>query len=119
MKLKINNIQYHRNGVCGEPFFVINFDDKKIGNMIGVVFPNYDSKKEQYTNEFNPKVAVFKTELLGQGNINFGENSYRGDCYADDLIKAINKNNNKTMKSYSKSLVENADKLIKEIKKAS
>ena len=34
MKLKINNIQYHRNGVCGEPFYVINFDDKDIGNMI-------------------------------------------------------------------------------------
>ena len=30
MKLKINNIQYHRNGICGEPFYVINFDDKEI-----------------------------------------------------------------------------------------
>ena len=34
MKIKINNIQYHRNGICGEPFYVINFDDKEIGNMI-------------------------------------------------------------------------------------
>ena len=119
MKLKINNIQYHRNGVCGEPFYVINFDDKEIGNMIGVVFPIYDNKKNQYKNEFNPKVAVFKTKLLGQGNINFGENSFRGDHFSDELIQAINKNNKKTMKSFKKSIVKNSNKLIKKIKKAS
>jgi len=119
MKLKINNIQYHRNGICGEPFYVINFDDKEIGNMIGVVFPKYDEKKDQYTNDFNPKVAVFKTKLLGQGNINFGENSFRGDHFSDELIKAINKNNKKTMENYTKSVVKNSKKIIKKLKKAS
>ena len=90
MKLKINNVQYHRNGVSGMPFYAVNFDDEKIGNMIGIVFPKYDQDKEIYTGELNPRVAIFQTELLGQGNINFGENSYRGDWYANDLIKAIN-----------------------------
>ena len=31
----------------------INFDDKDIGNMIGVVFPIYDEKKDQYKNEIS------------------------------------------------------------------
>ena len=119
MKIKINNIQYHRNGICGEPFYVINFVDKEIGNMIGVVFPIYDEKKDQYINDFNPKVAVFKTKLLGQGNINFGENSFRGDHFSDELIKAINKNNKKTMESYTKSVVKNSKKIIKKLKQAS
>ena len=91
MKLKINNIQYHRNGISGEPFYAINFDEKEFGNMIAIVFPKYNEKKDQYENEFNPKVAVFQSKLLGQGNINFGENSFRGDNFSDELIQAINK----------------------------
>ena len=117
MKLKINNVQYHRNGVSGMPFYAVNFDDKDIGNMIGVVFPKYDSDKEIYIGEFNPRVAIFKTELLGQGNITFGENSFRGDCYAHYLIEAINKDEKKIMKSYAKSVEKNANKLIKDLKK--
>ena len=116
MKIKINNIQYHRNGICGEPFYVINFDDKEIGNMIGVVFPEYDEKKDEYKVGFNPKVAVFKTDLLAKGNINFGENYFRGDHFSDPLIKAINKRNKKTMKDYMGSIQKNSKKIIKEIK---
>ena len=116
MKLKISNVQYHRNGVSGMPFYAVNFDDKDIGNMIGIVFPKYDPDKERYTGGFNPRVAIFQTELLGQGNINFGENSYRGDCYADDLIKAINKDEKKIMNTYAKTVEESANKLIRELK---
>ena len=84
--------------------------------MIGVVFPEYDEKKDEYIVGFNPKVAVFRTDLLSKGNINFGENSFRGDHFSDPLIKAINKRNKKTMKDYMSSIQKSSKKIIKEIK---
>jgi len=33
--------------------------------------------------------AVFDTDLLGQGNVTFGENSWRGDNYEKELRKVV------------------------------
>ena len=77
MKLVIENIQYHRNGVCGAPFHVLIFRDPDEGRMVGIVFD------QEY------HVAVFNFDKLALGNIAFGVNSWRGDRYESPLRKAI------------------------------
>jgi hypothetical protein len=77
MKLKIENIQFHRNGICGAPFHVLIFRDPDEGRMLGIVF------------EHEHHVAVFNLDKLALGNIAFGVNSWRGDQYEPHLRKAI------------------------------
>jgi hypothetical protein len=77
MKLHIENIQNHRNGVSGAPFHVLLFRDPDEGRMLGVVF------QQEY------HVAVFNLDKLALGNIAFGVNSWRGDRYEPFLRTAI------------------------------
>ncbi len=77
MKLTIENIQYHRNGISGAPFHVILFRDPDEGRMLGIVFD------QAY------HVAVFNLDKLAVGNIAFGVNSWRGDRYEPTLRRAI------------------------------
>lgn len=77
MKLSIEQIHFHRNGVCGAPFHVLRFRDPDAGPMLGIVFD------EPY------HVAVFQFAELADGNIAFGRNSWRGDRYEPHLRDAI------------------------------
>lgn len=77
MKLRIENIQRHRNGVSGAPFHVLLFRDPVEGRMLGIVF------EQKY------HVAVFNLDKLALGNIAFGVNSWRGDHYEPHLRNAI------------------------------
>lgn len=77
MKLSIENIERHRNGVGGEPFNVLLFMDPDEGRMVGIVFD-----QEHH-------VAVLNIDKLSQGDIAFGSNSWRGDRYEPHLRKAI------------------------------
>ncbi len=65
---KVLNVAHHRNGVSGEPFYVIRFKDGR-QDMIGMVF------------ETPGHVAVFDAKLLAQDVIAFAANSWRGDEY--------------------------------------
>lgn len=73
---KIESIQYHRNGVSGNGFYVVTFkdDDRK---MVAIIFDEPGN------------IAVFDRQLIGEGNIQFGENSFRGDHYESWLRDAI------------------------------
>jgi hypothetical protein len=74
----VQQVEYHRNGVGGDPFWVVTFTSAEDGRpMVGIVF------SEQY------RTAVFNRELLGQGVIAFGQNSFRGDCFDAELRAAI------------------------------
>jgi hypothetical protein len=84
MKLHIETIQYHRNGICGAPFHVFLFRDPDEGRMLGIVF------EQEY------HVAVFNLDKLAIGNIAFGVNSWRGDRYEPSLRAAIAKNETTT-----------------------
>ena len=85
MKLTIEKIAYHRNGVAGEPFkaVVFQYEGKK---MIGIRFEDGAPDSIGFS---NPRCAVFDLELLAQGVIEFGENSWRGDQFADELDKLL------------------------------
>lgn len=74
---KIDQIAYHRNGISGAPFHIIQFTTPEREKFLAVVFD------EPY------HVAVFNIDLLLQGNIAFGDNSYRGDVFEPELRAAI------------------------------
>ncbi len=77
MKLTIETVAYHRNGVCGAPFHAILFRDPDEGPMLGVVFdaPHH--------------VAAFHRDKLAQATVAFGVNSWRGDRYEPALRAAV------------------------------
>jgi hypothetical protein len=66
---KVIKIDYHRNGVCGTGFFVVIFNHESDKNMVATIFPEIGS------------ISVLKIDLLAKKNIEFGENSWRGDTY--------------------------------------
>lgn len=110
-KLSIQQVAGHRNGVSGMPFHIIKFrdvsPDEPKRNMVGILF-NYDEieearKKKDWT---NPYCAVFDLDLLSEGNITFGENSFRGDHYADALFDAVTQFNKKERRRLSKWIKE-------------
>lgn len=81
--ISIKEFSFHRNGICGEGFYIFKFyckDTKQ--DMISVYFP--------YDKDENPTVAVFNQKLLGDGVIAFGQNSWRGDHYCDQFEIFIN-----------------------------
>ncbi|MEZ6143808.1 MAG: hypothetical protein R3B84_24850 [Zavarzinella sp.] len=77
MKITVQEIARHRNGISGEPFHVICFTDSTEGPMLGIVF-----QKPHH-------VAVLQMEQLAKGNIAFGSNSWRGDQYEPLLRQVI------------------------------
>lgn len=94
--ITVKEIASHRNGVHGAPFNIVTFrDNKEKRNMVAIVFDS----------DFH--IAVFDTDLLGQGNITFGENSWRGDTYEYDIRKAIKENDKKIDAEIQKRMAKN------------
>jgi hypothetical protein len=88
LQIKVEEVAYHRNGMTGAPFYVVRFEDAREGPMLGIVFAEYDNEgNPRLTSE--PRVAVLQRDLLDEGQIGFGINSWRGDNYAQALIQAI------------------------------
>lgn len=77
MRIHIESIASHRNGISGATFFVILFEDAEEGKMLGIVF------REKY------HVAVLHRDKLAACIIAFGQNSWRGDQYEPALRRAI------------------------------
>lgn len=74
--MRINKKDYHRNGITGNGFDIITFNEGK-KQMVAILF------------EEKGNCAVFDRNLLGKGIIAFGENSFRAEYYEDDLRQAI------------------------------
>ena len=87
MNIKPLKVAYHRNGVSGEPFHVVLFDKEEDGQtdrMVAVRFK--DDAGEGFK---NPRIAVLDIALLYESVIEFGDNSFRGDNFVDDIDQAI------------------------------
>jgi len=80
MKLKIIELDYHRNGIAGAPFNVVLFHDGH-SQKLGIVF-----ERAGYC-------AVLDVQKLAGGDIAFGSNSWRGDRFEPDLRQAIDEYN--------------------------
>lgn len=85
MKLKIERIEYHRNGISGAGFHVVTFimtEGRQKQNMVAFVFeePSY--------------CAVIDRDLLAKNIIGMFDspgNAWRGDNFEPQLRKAIKK----------------------------
>ncbi len=89
-RLTIAQIAHHRNGICGAPFDVVLFQEDNAWK-VGIVFD-----RESYC-------AVFGIEKLAAGDIAFGSNSWRGDCYEVQLRKSIESHRKATLAEFLKS----------------
>lgn len=78
--MKILQIAYHRNGVCGAPFHAVLFTEGRGKDK---------SRKMATVFEERGAVAVLDVDLLNANNVKFGENSWRGDNYEDWLRQEI------------------------------
>jgi hypothetical protein len=76
IRIIIEELAYHRNGVSGEGFHVVTFREGR-EPMVAVVF------------EGEGQVAVFNRERLGDGRITSRTHGYRGEVYEPFLRKAI------------------------------
>lgn len=81
--IKIINAQYHRNGVGGEPFYAILFTDTELPRAGHTMIASYFKDCE-----LNGFISVFSIPKLYDGNVKFGQNSWRGDRYAT-LLKPL------------------------------
>jgi len=80
LNIKIKKASWHRNGVCGEGFYAIIFEEKKEGLMIASLFDEPGC------------CAVYSILKLQEENIEFAMgNSWRGDVYEDALRPALKK----------------------------
>ena len=81
---RIVDIDYHRNGIFGQPFYPVTFDNVDGFRMVAIVLP-----KESDQSIGSIGCFVLDIDKLAEENIAFGENSWRGDQYADELRAAI------------------------------
>jgi hypothetical protein len=76
--MKVTEMNYHRNGVCGDPFFVGYITDDDGKKMLFIHF-----------NHGDVSTAILDNNMLKEDNVRFGENSHRGDHYHDIIKKRI------------------------------
>lgn len=75
---------YHRNGVCGQGFYVGIVKDEAGRDMLVVRFPKESDKATGAVH-----CAAFDLAQLDKREIAFGLNSWRGDHYSDAMDEAI------------------------------
>ena len=115
--MNVHEIAYHRNGVSGEPFYVVSFSDSsKLSGydndripreMLAVVF-DMDVEAPEDPSTGNPRTAIFDRTKLGAGVIAFAENSWRGDYYDRELRQAIRANERRLSEEWSNAGVKPA-----------
>lgn len=81
MRIDIIEIAYHRNGICGAPFYAVLFDDEDDSRKVAILF------------DHEAHCAVLDVDKLHDGDIAFGSNSWRGDRYEPALRRAVEKHN--------------------------
>jgi hypothetical protein len=77
MVKKVLKVAHHRNGIGGAPFYVVSFKSTDKQNMVGILF------------EGDAECAVLDVDMLKDGVIEFGQNSWRGDNYEPELRQAV------------------------------
>jgi len=83
--VKVLDLAYHRNGICGEGFNV-GIVEQEGRRMVVVRFSPEDDARVGAV-----LCAALDIDLLAQNEIRFGINSWRGDHFADAMDEAIAK----------------------------
>ncbi|HEY7823695.1 MAG TPA: hypothetical protein VIG24_12715 [Acidimicrobiia bacterium] len=81
----VESASYHRNGVAGRGFMVAVFHDTVDGvdrRMLAVHFPPSEDVDGNVVDD-DVATAVVDLDLAHEGNVEFAENSWRGDHWHD------------------------------------
>lgn len=87
---KVTEVNYHRNGIGGEGFYVCRLHDPEHGEMIAIAFSSSvedETEARAAGSWINPCIAVFSEEKLP--DVRFFHNSWRGDHYWPSVYDAI------------------------------
>lgn len=104
--VKIKKLEYHRNGVAGEGFWVA-LAERSGPNQ--ATFDNFVIIRFDDSNGHGGVLcAAFDVDMLANGNIAFGENSWRGDVYAPFIDEAIDAKNKKDREENDAALLARA-----------
>lgn len=79
-EIEVQEVAYHRNGMCGEGFYAVRFlwgVDGGTERFVGMVFDG------------EGQCAVISLDRIEEHGVAFGENSWRGDKVEKRLRKAI------------------------------
>ena len=80
---KVLKIDRHRNGICGQPFWVATVREGKENMVVIRLDDKADSKLGGVC------CFALNIDMLSRGVIEFGSNSFRGDHYSDLMDEAI------------------------------
>lgn len=118
MKIEVEEIAYHRNGISGNGFHVVLFTQThegtgwrprtlvrlpKCNRMMGVIFTN-----ESTDHKTTGYCAIFDRDKISQNVVAFGNNSWRGDQYEAILREAILEKQKDEDKKWKKEMIEKA-----------
>jgi hypothetical protein len=87
---RIENVRYHRNGISGAGFFLVQFrykDGRKLRNMAAVCMTDPGSDTGEAPAKLGPYGAV-ACAVIDRDNPNM---TWRGDHFAPELYAAIQK----------------------------
>jgi len=91
--IKVQEVAYHRNGICGEGFHAVRFrwdTGDGVENFVGTVFDG------------SGQCAVLSLDRIAQTGVTFGFNSWRGDDFEPELRRAIKNWNRRQRASLSR-----------------
>ena len=102
-EMRVTALAHHRNGVCGDPFYVAlidwNDDEGRVRKMVATYRPEVDGDSGWYKIECTTDIAVFDIDELAKGNIAMAKgNSWRGDHFVVTVHKAVMKEQDKLKK---------------------
>ena len=85
--MKIIQIVYHRNGIMGEGFYAVLFEEPEF-----TVVEDGKKRPERFLASVfrGPgRISVFSVDRLNDHGVTFGINSWRGDHYEHGLRNAL------------------------------
>ena len=91
--MKVLEVARHRNGICGEPFYVIRFIDNPDGHEENFIATLFDESGQ---------CAVIGLDRIATMGVTMAKgNSWRGDHYETELREYCKKYEKRTMKAFN------------------
>ena len=100
--MKIKQVEHHRNGVSGAPFYVVRFGGKK--NMLSIIFDTADDLAD-YVERLTQKVKELQAEIaaLKSANLRLTEQAQAGEEIRDsvkDLLTLLGAESKRTSRPW-------------------
>ena len=98
--MKITQLSYHRNGICGDGFYTGILIDNDNDRKVFTHFPDHNEDGELINGD-NVRTAILDLDILKEKeDTRFFHNSWRGDHYHDFIVDAIINYNEEIVNSW-------------------